>query len=545
MVFFGFSKRSESIEFASNMDNDACYNATADTTPSSSLSITAAADEERSESEASSDVQINDNTEDNLTMLQAAALLTADCMGTGLLALPQDIQVLGWAVGLGFLILNLPINWYAGCMLSDAALEVERRQHMTIAEDDPEGPQADGLMKIPQNQGRVVESDHVAASNNSIDQYKEEGTHQVPDIVVEDEKSLSAARDYVCMAQAIFHHPAATSFQPRAVHLVAAVFYVNIFLVLGDYILVQSHAVVALMGEGALCLPTAGIIASTLMFGLSQLRTMAKLGHSVTAISLICLVVVVFQCLLATTRGEEGQHALEDTVDLQEASMEASLLRKLSAFASIGFAVGSNKLVLNIRHEMKDKRDTPRTVGVALAIYGGVYVAICICAGTNPPSFLFDAIPQGLSRKIAGLLLWIHVAVSYAINSQAICSSVDESFFCHIQAFNLHHYPERRWFILTAMLTVSSYLVANMVPFFKDLVSLIGALTAVPLTLLLPVIFFRRLWDIPLCYPTRDSMGSYALLIFSLVFLGVGLIGAFGSIEMDWKNQGRPFSCTV
>lgn len=532
------------------MDDDARYDATADTTPPSSLSITAADDEEGSESETSRDEQISDTNEDNLTMLQAAALLTADCMGTGLLALPQDIQVLGWAVGLGFLILNLPINWYAGCMLSDAALEVERRQHTTIAEDDQEEPQGDGLMKLPQNKkaanfSGVVEIDPVAAANNSMNYHEEEGTHHLPAFVGEDKKSLSAARDYVCMAQAIFHHPVATSYQPRAVHLVAAVFYINIFLVLGDYILVQSHAVVALMGEGTICLPTAGIIASTLMFGLSQLRTMAKLGHSVTAISLICLVIVVFQCLFATMTGKEGQPSLEDTVDLQEASKEASLLRKLSAIASIGFAVGSNKLVLNIRHEMKDKRETPRTVGVALAVYGGVYVAICICAGTNPPSFLFDAIPQGLSRKIAGLLLWIHVAVSYAINSQAICSSIDESLFCHIHAFNLHHYPERRWFVLTAMLTVSSYLVANMVPFFKDLVSLIGALTAVPLTLLLPVIFYRRLWDIPLCYPTRDSMGSYALLIFSIVFLGVGLIGAFGSIEMDWKNQGRPFSCTV
>ena len=272
---------------------------------------------------------------------------------------------------------------------------------------------------------------------------------------------------------------------------------------------------------------------------------MAKLGHSVTAISLICLVIVVIQCLFATMTGKEGHLALEDTVDLHETNVEVSLLRKLSAIASIGFAVGPNKLVLNIRHEMRDRREAPKTVGVALAVYGTAYVVICICAGTNPPSFLFDAIPQGLSRKIAGLLLWIHVAVSYAINSQAICSSMDQSFFIDIHAFNLHRHPGRRWFILTAMLTLSSYLVANIVPFFKDLVSLIGALTAVPLTLLLPVIFHRRLRDMPLSYPTRDSIASYALLIFSLVFLGVGLIGALSSIEMDWKNQGHPFSCVV
>ena len=73
-----------------------------------------------------------DPSANDLNWWQGATLLTADCMGTGLLALPQDIQVLGWVVGLGFLILNLPINWYAGRMLSDAALEVERRQDATI-----------------------------------------------------------------------------------------------------------------------------------------------------------------------------------------------------------------------------------------------------------------------------------------------------------------------------------------------------------------------------------------------------------------------------
>jgi hypothetical protein len=44
---------------------------------------------------------------------------------------------------------------------------------------------------------------------------------------------------------------------------------------------------------------------------------------------------------------------------------------------------------------------------------------------TDPPSFLFDAIPEGISRRVAGFLLWGHVAVSYAINSQALCSSID------------------------------------------------------------------------------------------------------------------------
>ena len=145
---------------------------------------------------------------------------------------------------------------------------------------------------------------------------------------------------------------------------------------------------------------------------------------------------------------------------------------------------------------------------------------------------------------MAGMLLWIHVAVSFAINSQAICSSMDR-LYAHrwTTCLDLHHHPQWRWSILTLIMAVSSYLVANAVPFFKDLVALIGALTSVPLTLILPVIFHRKVMEIPLWKPTRDSLGSYALLVFSLAFLVAGLTGALGSIELDWSKHGPPFSC--
>lgn len=180
---------------------------------------------------------------------------------------------------------------------------------------------------------------------------------------------------------------------------------------------------------------------------------------------------------------------------------------------------------------------------------------------SDPPSFLFDAIPEGWSRRVAGLLLWGHVAVSYAINSQALCSSMDR--FWVASSYRAQHIePRIRWFLLTLTVAVSSYLVSNAVPFFKDLVALIGALTSVPLTLTLPALLhrhFHRLW---LCIPhhcwsqwtrrrrrrandesSSSSCGSYSLLLYSLAFLAVGLTGALSSIDEDWLSHGRPFSC--
>jgi hypothetical protein len=82
-----------------------------------------------------SEFSVGSNYEDNpptnsKVWWQGAALLTADCLGTGtgILAPPGDIQVLGYGLGLGFCIANLPIFLFAGTILSHTAIHVEESQ---------------------------------------------------------------------------------------------------------------------------------------------------------------------------------------------------------------------------------------------------------------------------------------------------------------------------------------------------------------------------------------------------------------------------------
>ena len=266
----------------------------------------------------------------------------------------------------------------------------------------------------------------------------------------------------------------------------------------------MSHAVAAMAGDH-ICIPTAGLIASTLMFALSQLNTMgelgfthvdiccrssfythnnslsfysslkANLGRSVSAVSLICLLIVVVQCLMSLQNSEdETQVEKEEQLEYTSFTTAETALAKMSSLASIGFAVGSQKLLLNIRHEMADRTKAPGALGLSLSIYGAAYTVVCLLAGSNsspPPSFLFDAIPDGVGRRIAGLLLWIHVAVSYAINSQAFCSSTDRIIGHRVKFCGLNVKHRLRWMLLTLSVAIASYVVANGIPFFKVCVS--------------------------------------------------------------------------
>jgi hypothetical protein len=104
-------------------------------------------DDDEEEEEEEETLEIISSHDMDLSMLQAATLLTADCMGTGLLALPQDIQVLGVTYGFMALIVNLPVAWYAGFLLSQTAIRVEQQGKLyrddAAADDDDSEQQED------------------------------------------------------------------------------------------------------------------------------------------------------------------------------------------------------------------------------------------------------------------------------------------------------------------------------------------------------------------------------------------------------------------
>jgi len=563
------------------------------------------------------------DAEQKLLLWQGIALLTADCMGVGILGLPNDMKLLGWAAGLSFLVLNCPINYYAGNLLSILAMDIETGNKSTALNDSSEvelAPTGKSVQKessvlgrdtgapstrrnfsnerksysgLPQDQGEeiveeefrngkyvgeydiAINSGHNCGDSKAVDEenhfskdeFQDENMEidarvciegdgtSIPQNCVQcgygDDRKTS---DFINITMAIFS-PIDSLTSRIYISLVKIIYYVNLFLVLGDYILVMSRSVAAFFGEDNICLPTAGAVASILMFGLCQLRTMANLGRSVSLASLLALLIVLVQCLF--------HHHYNSTMDLTEIPQTRELLEgvdtdvddgiwaKFSSLAGIGFAVGSQKLFLNIRHELRYRQEASKVLGGSLFTYGMAYVVVVLLAGPDPPSFLFDTIPEGWGRKIAGLLLWFHVAVSYAINSQALCASLSNmlpvrnreapsaSWWC------IPNNSAARWFGITLIVSLSSYLVSNAIPFFKDLVALIGALTSVPLSLTLPAILYRKARSISLLLPNRHclSTDSYLLLLYSFVFLAIGLIGALSEIEEDWLSQGKPFAC--
>lgn len=303
-------------------------------------------------------------------------------MGTGILALPADVQTLGQTFGLAFILLNLPVNLYAGTILSKSALFVEENMlgHNATSDEYNKYDDDDEIMIDDNNDNlSTVEMKETDKANNKKMKNNRRGYASVNEIghleaqaqtQQQHHHSDTATFDFVGLTSMLFDRPllrtasdaiALDAFeldnttdqrQPSAHHhhttykhsftkMVLATYYINLFLVLSNYTLVMSHSVKAMAGDN-ICLPTAGIYASLLMFGLSQIRTMANLGRSISAVSLAALFIVVVQCLYALRGGSyysEDDEEAAAAASAQEAVYSTDLQRtlaKMSAVASIG-----------------------------------------------------------------------------------------------------------------------------------------------------------------------------------------------------------------
>ena len=337
-------------------------------------------------SSSGSSASYEDPSSNDLTLVTGALLLTADCMGTGILALPADVQTLGQTFGLVFLLLNLPVNLYAGTILSKSALFVEENMlgHTTASDEYNNYDEIignDNVSTVEMKKSDTANNKQTKKGYSSVNEIHNDSNNLETQTQQHNHHSDTATFDFVGLTSMLLlrtssdvidafeldndnsqdsvhqnqqrqqHHHHSITYKHSFTKLVLAIYYINLFLVLSNYTLVMSHSVKAMAGDN-ICLPTAGIYASLLMFGLSQIRTMANLGRSISAVSLAALFIVVVQCLYALRGsyseydGEESSSAQEEVVystDFQRA------LAKMSAVASIGFAVGSQKLLLNIR----------------------------------------------------------------------------------------------------------------------------------------------------------------------------------------------------
>ncbi|GMI04396.1 hypothetical protein TrRE_jg13266 [Triparma retinervis] len=248
-------------------------------------------------------------------------------------------------------------------------------------------------------------------------------------------------------------------------------FDANLFLVLGAYLLTMENCLIQLLYPLQPPRLLLGALNVAILVSLNSTvgRTMGKLGRAPAVISVTTILASMGICLVS---------AYMTTDPNPDSPAKTYGYSVPAAVSGIAFAVGSQKLLLNVRAELEDVSSSSKVLRYGLAIMSLLYgTIICLTPSSNPPSFLLDILDAGsLSSRLASFSLFIHVAISFSINSQALVRRLVEN--CNIS-----------WLQCTTIISVSTLITTLLVPSFASLTSLIGALTSIPLTLTLPMIF--------------------------------------------------------
>ena len=413
---------------------------------------------------------------------RAAIILVAECVGTGVLALPYVASVLGTGPFLLFVAVQVALNLYAGELLATAAEMSERRTNYEACRST-----TSALWDF------VDDTDNIDWDTG------------------EPKSPTTRPRDMLELAQAL------DAGRPLRA-LVASAWYGNLVLILAQYLVVMARSL-----RVAFPLPGCAVVESLLIAALTawliaQLPTLDALGKGAAQLSFASVVAILAICARHTPTGPPPV-VVEDA---SAAAVAASL-------TMVTFAMITSKLFLNVRREMRDPREARKTLRYGIAAFTCVYVVVVFLSGPEPPRFLLDAVHHGTDGRIAAGLLFAHVAVSYAINQNVLARTLER--------YLGHTLSRKGWALMTAALTLSSLLIALLVPVFSDLVSVIGALTSGPLGFAMPALLFDL--------ATRDSdvkrrrKGVVALVLFTVVLTIAGTTGAIVRTVKDWEAQER------
>jgi proton-coupled amino acid transporter len=330
------------------------------------------------------------------------------------------------------------------------------------------------------------------------------------------------------------------------------VLYFYIVLILGDYMVVLSMNVQGIFYSSRLCRAVAGFVVSALLLSTNQIRTLH--GVSMTAIvSNSTLIIVLGICLWLVwqDRGLESEGLQDDPVE--RVSVTSDIWTVFSSMSSFIFAMGGQKIYLEIMSEMRNPSDFRKSLFAAFSFMLVCYVVITVTCywhmGAATPGYLMDVLEWDSVRVITNILMFIHIVISYTLNQQVLCRAVHLAFDPqHATALreDSSGYRQSRiqWLIISTIVMIFAFLVSNMIPFFDDLVSLIGSICSAPLIFLFPAVFYLRcevLYGVKI--GGRERLILYFILMLGAVMMVFGTISSLRKILSDMNEYGKPFDC--
>mmetsp|Transcript_99359 Transcript_99359/g.206967 ORF Transcript_99359/g.206967 Transcript_99359/m.206967 type:complete len:478 (+) Transcript_99359:192-1625(+) len=339
--------------------------------------------------------------------------------------------------------------------------------------------------------------------------------------------------------------------QRRSIAIVTGISqYSFLFGLMGIYLLSAGKGLGMLFYNTHICLPIWALIASAVLLPFAGTAREMGTYQSLVWINIITLCGTVLIPLgYYCVHGTEGIKP-EDSQVLAFAPLTAAGV--LSALSTFTFGMTSQFMLTEIIAEMKDPAELPKAY---VSISAPFQLIAFMVAGLGGYFFLGDAVngminenlPFGIAFQVGAFCLVTHMLISYLIKGVVLCRAM---LTAAKEEWASPDDPRKRalfgWNVMVIPTIIAAWLLANLVPFFNELVDLLGA-SFTPLSCwVIPILMFIRYYVDAEEKPKVSIFEWIAIALemcLAVVLLFLGTYTSLVAIHENWQSFGYPFEC--
>ncbi|GAA5795659.1 transmembrane amino acid transporter protein-domain-containing protein [Helicostylum pulchrum] len=197
------------------------------------------------------------------------------------------------------------------------------------------------------------------------------------------------------------------------------------------------------------------------------------------------------------------------------------------ALSTISFSFGGNIIYSHVEASMKKPKDWNMVLAAGLSTCAAMYLVVAVAGylvyGTKVENPIYNSIPDGVAQIVCIVVITVHVVLATPILTTSLSLDIEE--MCNI---TVERFGRTKEFIIRALVRISIMVVvgiiACVVPFFGELMSLLGAFANCSLIFVFPVVLYLKLTGV------RNK--SYLELAWCFLVVLMGIVGLiFGTIE--------------
>jgi amino acid permease len=335
--------------------------------------------------------------------------------------------------------------------------------------------------------------------------------------------------------------------------LVQFVFYIYVTLALGGYVLQVGQSLAEVFYGTSLCGPIWSAFAVLILLVPLQLRSFGE-ARWLMWLNSALIFVSVWICLGVMLSNMDAHHAANPgSAVTYVVPPNLDAMTFFNGVSKICFAYLGQYVYLNFASEMRRPQDFGKAFVISAPFQFGMYLAVGVIgylyggpAAGDSITMVLNPATESVLLIIACSMLLVHLVISYLIKALVLIRNFHVAL--SPKTVNSNSFKARFiWFSLSAALVSMTYIVANAIPIFGQLTSLLGALFGPLLGYIFPSIFFiaaHRKAGKPI--RTAEKVLLAIIVVFSVVLMVAGTVSNIMSINRAIKaGTPGPFECRM